>query len=199
MHPHVTHASFVPRTASRSVQPFLHSSWQSVMPGHVLSPKIAPSHEAIWTPSNKLTWPFGPTQVHTQAATRSVQPSLQGSRSWQTDIQTDILISRLIFAARLRPQFRTPPVPNAPSWNALELRSLHAPRRRFKIYLLRQFCSNRVNFLQCTWGTDATNDGPEFWNSNSVIFEIFFEILKKASRGPSVADLDYYGRQTRSE
>jgi len=27
-----------------------------------------------------------------------------------------------------------------------------------------------------------------------VIFEIFFEIIKKASRGPSEADLDHYGR-----
>ena len=35
-------------------------------------------------------------------------------------------------------------------------------------------------FLQYTGDIDAKNDGPEFWNSNSVIFEI----LKKASRGP---------------
>jgi len=33
-----------------------------------------------------------------------------------------------------------------------------------------------------------------------VIFEIFFEIFKNASRGPSAADLDHYGRdQTRSQ
>jgi len=33
-----------------------------------------------------------------------------------------------------------------------------------------------------------------------VIFENFFEIFKKASRGPSVTDLDDYGHgQTRSE
>jgi len=32
----------------------------------------------------------------------------------------------------------------------------------FKIYLLRQFCSNRVDFLQYTGDTDAKNDGPEF-------------------------------------
>jgi len=33
----------------------------------------------------------------------------------------------------------------------------------FKIYLLRQFCSNRVElFLQYTGDTDAKNDGPEF-------------------------------------
>jgi len=43
------------------------------------------------------------------------------------------------------------------------------------------------------------NDGPEFWNSNSVIFENFL-IFKNASHGPSAADLDHYGRgQTRSE
>jgi len=33
----------------------------------------------------------------------------------------------------------------------------------FKMYLLRQFCSNRVKFfLQCTGDTDAKNDGTEF-------------------------------------
>jgi len=33
-----------------------------------------------------------------------------------------------------------------------------------------------------------------------VIFENFFEIFKKASRGPFAADLDHYDRgQTRSE
>ena len=32
----------------------------------------------------------------------------------------------------------------------------------FKIYLLRQFCSNRVDFLQYTGDTDAKNDAPEF-------------------------------------
>jgi len=46
----------------------------------------------------------------------------------------------------------------------------------FKMYLLRQFCSNRVEFfVQYTGDTDAEkNDGPEFRNLNSVIFEIFF-------------------------
>ena len=39
-------------------------------------------------------------------------------------------------------------------------------------------------FLQYTGDKDAKNDGPEFSNSNSVIFEFFFEIFKKASRGP---------------
>ena len=65
----------------------------------------------------------------------------------------------------------------------------------FKMYLLHQFCSNRVEFfLQYTGDTDAKNDGSEFCNSNSVIFLEFFEIFKKASRGPSAADLDHYGR-----
>jgi len=71
----------------------------------------------------------------------------------------------------------------------------------FKMYLLRQFCWNRVQiFLQYTGDTDAKNDRPEFWNSNSVIFDNFFEIFKKASCGPSAADLHHYGRdQARSE
>ena len=44
------------------------------------------------------------------------------------------------------------------------------------------------------------NDGPEFWNSSSVIFLDFSEIFKKASRGPSAANLDHYGcGQTRSQ
>jgi len=42
----------------------------------------------------------------------------------------------------------------------------------FKMYLLCQFCSNQVKFFYNTQETQ-TNDGPEFWNSNSVIFEIF--------------------------
>jgi len=79
-----------------------------------------------------------------------------------------IKTSRLVFTARLRPQFRMPP----------ELRSLHAaappvqseyPAQRraaaaganFKIYL-RQYCSNGVDFLQYTGDTDTKNDGPEF-------------------------------------
>jgi len=38
------------------------------------------------------------------------------------------------------------------------------------------------------------------FNLNSVIFENFFEIFKKALCGPSVANLDHYGRgQTRSQ
>jgi len=50
----------------------------------------------------------------------------------------------------------------------------------FKIYLLCQFCSNRARFfLQYTGDTDAKNDGPEFWNSNSVTFENFFKFSKR--------------------
>jgi len=50
----------------------------------------------------------------------------------------------------------------------------------FKIYLLRQFCFNRVQFfLQYTGDTDAKNDGPEFWNSNSVIFENILKFSKR--------------------
>jgi len=89
-----------------------------------------------------------------------------------TDTHTET--SRLVFTARLCPQFRTPPVRNAP-----ELRSLHAAtllvqseypvKRRaaaavhcrnlvganFKMYLLRQFSSNRVEFFYNTQETQT--------------------------------------------
>ena len=55
----------------------------------------------------------------------------------------------------------------------------------FKMYLLRQFCLNRVKFfLQYTGDTDAENDGPEFWNSNSVIFQNFFKFSKRRRAFP---------------
>jgi len=71
----------------------------------------------------------------------------------------------------------------------------------FKMCLLRQFCSNRVEFfLQYTGDTDAKNDGSEFLKFEFCDFRFFFEIFKKASPGPSSADLDHYGRgETRSE
>ena len=83
------------------------------------------------------------------------------------DIRIFIRTSRLVFTARLRPQFRTPPVPKVPSSECP--RASIAARRRaagsirisrralcccssatagiviganFKICLLRQFCSN---------------------------------------------------------
>ena len=50
----------------------------------------------------------------------------------------------------------------------------------FKIYLLHQFCSNRVQFFYNTQETQMQkNDGPEFWNSNSVIFKEFFWNFQK--------------------
>jgi len=91
---------------------------------------------------------------------------------------------RLVFKAQLRPQFRTPTVPNAPSSEfppsfdrctpvllvdcccTLVLHSAFSERIPFdrrgvagmanlKIYLLRQFCSNRVDFLQYAGDTVA--------------------------------------------
>jgi len=105
----------------------------------------------------------------------SIQPVCHNTPTSQTD-----RTSRLVFTARLRPQFRAPPVPNAPSSECP--RASIAARRRsagsirtsrrascccssatagisiganFKIYILRQFCSNRVDFLQYTRDTDA--------------------------------------------
>jgi len=150
---------------------------------------------------------------------RQDQLTLKG-RSAVRDTQT----SRLVFTARLRPQFRTSPFPNAPSSECP--RASIAARRRaagsiricrrgscccssatagiaiganFKVYLLRQFCSNRVDFSQYTGDTDAKK-----WWTRILKFELWFlrifDIIKKASRGPSAADLDHYGRsQTRSK
>jgi len=39
-------------------------------------------------------------------------------------------------------------------------------------------------FLQYTGNTDATNDGPEFWNSNSAIFENFLKFSKRRHTVP---------------
>jgi len=72
-----------------------------------------------------------------------------------------------------------PPVLNAPSSDLQNdadatFLDLHICRRlplhatisgmaNFKMYLLHQFCSNRVEFfLQYTRDTDARNEGPEF-------------------------------------
>ena len=53
------------------------------------------------------------------------------------------------------------------------------------MYLRRKFCSNRVEFfLQYTEDTDAKNDGPEFRNSNSVIFENFLKFSKRRRAVP---------------
>ena len=71
----------------------------------------------------------------------------------------------------------------------------------FKIYLLRQFCSNRVEFF---FTIHRRHRCKKWWTRilkfDFVIFENFFKIFKKVSSGPFAADLDHYGRgQTRSE
>jgi len=45
------------------------------------------------------------------------------------------------------------------------------------------FESSRM-FLQYTGDTDAKNDGPEFWNSNFVIFENFLKFSKRRRAVP---------------
>jgi len=75
-----------------------------------------------------------------------------------------------------------------------------AIRADFKMYLLRQFCSNRVDFFTI----HRTHRRKKRWTRN-LKFEFcafweFFEIFKKASRGASAANLDHYGQcQTRSQ
>jgi len=85
--------AFEPTTqmASQSVQPFSHSSPQSVpvlYNGTHLPLQNCPFPWAMWTPSN--TWFYGPTRVLNQTASQSVQPFLQGSVVWQINRQTAV-------------------------------------------------------------------------------------------------------------
>ena len=113
--------------------------------------------------------------------------------------------SRWGFTARLRPQFRMPPVRNA-HWASIAARrraagSITISRRascccssaiagiaigaNFKMYLLRPFCANRVEiFFAVHRRHRRKNDGPEFWNSNSVIFERFLKFSKRRRAVP---------------
>jgi len=123
--------------------------------------------------------------------------------------------SQLVFTARLRPQFRTPP----------SFDRCMPPRRRFNqnilpsVELLQQcHCRNRHRGkLQNLSPPSALFEwSPIFftihrrhrrkkWWTGILKFKICdfcesFEIFKKASRGPSAADLDHYGHgQTRSQ
>jgi len=88
MCPHVTHAYLDPpepttQTGFRSVQPFLLSSWQSVVEhawSRLFQLKITPSHGDL--DSRLIHASFGPPKSITQMAFRSFQPFLNSS--WQT-------------------------------------------------------------------------------------------------------------------
>ena len=55
----------------------------------------------------------------------------------------------------------------------------------FKMYLFRQFCSNRVEFFFTIHRRHRRkNDGSEFWNSNSVVFENFSKFSKRRRAVP---------------
>jgi len=156
----------------------------------------------------------------------SIHPFGRSTPTSQTDRQTDRQDKPVCFYGPI-----APPVPNARSSNAPISecpRAAIAARGRaggsirisrqapcccssaiagiaiganFKIYLLRQFCSNRVQiFLQHTGDTDAKKLWTRILKFEFCDFLRIFGIFKKASSGPSVADLDHYGRgQTRSE
>jgi len=64
------------------------------MHGYILSPKIVPSHGAMWTPSN--TWNFlEPTRAHNPDGMSIGSAVFAGSRLRQTDRQTDHAIHGL--------------------------------------------------------------------------------------------------------
>jgi len=81
--PHLIHAYLgqpesITQTASRSVQQFLHNSWQSVV-GHVLFPKNC---RFAWSDLDPylMHGSLGPLKSLVQTASRSVQPFLHSSR-----------------------------------------------------------------------------------------------------------------------
>jgi len=96
--PHLIHGSLDPQvsvsqTASPSVQPFLHRSWQRVPIVYnrpSFSPSKLPIHVGIWTPSN--TWFLGLTQIqppHDISIGSAIFAGLTTVTNRQTDRQTD--------------------------------------------------------------------------------------------------------------
>jgi len=80
------------QTASRSVQPFLHSSLQRVATLYNGLPSLPqncpfPCGSGLHLMHGSL----GPLESSTQMASRLVQPLFQGSQLWQTDQQTTLL------------------------------------------------------------------------------------------------------------
>ena len=70
----------------------------------------------------------------------------------------------------------------------------------FTMYLLRQFCSNRVEFFYNTQETQTQKWWTRILKFEFCDFWEFFEIFKKVTHCPSAADLDHYGHgQTRSQ
>jgi len=133
---------------------------------------------------------------------------------------TNIKYKPVGFYGAIAPQFRMPAVRNAPNFDRWT-----SPHRRFNqnmppsVVLLQQchcrnphrdklqnlspplvlFESSRI-FLQYTGDTDAKKWWTRILKFEFCDFWEFFKIFKKASRGPSAADLDHYGRsQTRSQ
>jgi len=84
----------IPQTESRSVQQFLHSSWQKVpilYNGPPLSPSKLPLRMVVSGP-HLIHGFFGPPESKTQTASRSVQPYCRAhDRDRPTDRQTTLL------------------------------------------------------------------------------------------------------------
>jgi len=68
---------------------------------------------------------------------------------------------------------------------------------KFKMYLLRQFCSNRVEFF---YNTQETQTQKMMDKNFEIRILSFLRIFGNFQKGPSAAYLDHYGRsQTRSD
>jgi len=128
------------------------------------------------------------------------------SNSWKSNNRNQITTSRWVFTAQLRPTVRNAPELRSQHTAAVPVQLQYPIERRAAAAVpllespLEQTskCISSVSFvrikskffLQYTRDTDAKNDGPEFWNSNSVIFENFLKFSKRRR----AAHLDHYGR-----
>ena len=138
--------------------------------------------------------PHGPLRVNMTSSKKPKVHNILHCGQRRTEPRPQLTCtSRLVFTARLRPQFRMPPVrgsvvrirgmmraqhfwirtslssTSAAPFHATSTAATRYDRREvagmanFKMYLLCQFCSYRVEiFLQYTGDIDAKNDGPEF-------------------------------------
>jgi len=93
--PHLIHASLDPsesttQTASRSVQPFCtaHGIVSVRMPGDVLSQKLPVGTRR--SEPHLIHDSLGPSESTCQTASRSVQQSLQGRRSWTVQLYSQV-------------------------------------------------------------------------------------------------------------
>jgi len=108
------------------------------------------------------------------------------NQQFQTTEEKNNDTTRLVFMARLRPQFRMPLrfdrcTPPIQSEYPAERRAAAgiAIGTNFKIYFLRQFCSNRVKFFYNTQETQMQKTMDQNFEIRIVIFHFFLKFSKR--------------------